>query len=165
MVDKVDKLFVEYEKTIKPEKKEPDDHALVDHEGGRGEPPKLPSPSSSYSSSSSSSPSHHSNMHHKNTPKKPFLKLDIKFDLPTYNGECNAYKLNNWIRQIKVYFRFQKIEEDKAKIQLASLRLSGTALVWWESKLQKVGKNWGNLLSSWSNFVFALKYRFYPLGY
>ena len=30
----------------------------------------------------------------------PQLKLDIKFELPIYNGELNAEKLNNWIRQI-----------------------------------------------------------------
>lgn len=34
MADKVDKLFAEYNKTIKPKKKELDDHALVNHEGG-----------------------------------------------------------------------------------------------------------------------------------
>lgn len=105
MAEKVDKLFVEYEKTIKPEKKKPYDHALVNHEGGRGEPLEPPSPPSSDSFSSSSS--HHSNKHHKNTSKKPFLKLDVKFDFPTYNGECNVEKLNNWIRHIEVYFQIQ----------------------------------------------------------
>lgn len=33
MAEKVDKLSVEYEKTIKLEKREPNDHALVNHEG------------------------------------------------------------------------------------------------------------------------------------
>ena len=32
--EKVDKLFAEYEKTIKLERKEPYDHASVNHEGG-----------------------------------------------------------------------------------------------------------------------------------
>ena len=104
MAKKVDKLFVEYEKKIKPEKKEPDDHASVNHEGGRGEPPEPPSPSSSDNSSSSS---HHSNMHNRNTSKKPFLNLDVKFYLPTYNGEYSADNLNNWIRNIEVYFKIQ----------------------------------------------------------
>jgi len=101
MVEKVENLFAEYEKMIKPEKKEPNDHALVNHEGGRGDPPKPPSPSSSDSSSSSS---HHSIRHHSNTSKKPFFKLYVKFYLPPYNGECNIEKLNNWIRNIEVYF-------------------------------------------------------------
>jgi hypothetical protein len=36
-------------------------------------------------------------------------------------------------------------------VQLASLRLEGTTLVWWESKLEDMGKC-GNILSSWSEF-------------
>ena len=122
MAEKVDKMFAEHDNTIKPEKKQPDKLGSVNHEGGRGEPPKLPSPSSSDSSSSSSS--HHSNKHHRNTSKKPFFKLYVKFDFPTYNGVCNVEKLKNWIRQIKVYFQIQQIEEDEAKIQLAYFRLS-----------------------------------------
>ena len=39
MAEKVDMLFAEYEKIIKHEKKEADDHASVNHEGGRGDPP------------------------------------------------------------------------------------------------------------------------------
>ena len=39
-----------------------------------------------------------------NTKKKEYLiKLDIKFDLPIYDGELNAEKLDNWIRQVDVY--------------------------------------------------------------
>eukprot|EP00253_Pinus_taeda_P025542 PITA_25542 len=53
---------------------------------------------------------------------------------------------------------------DEAKIQLAILRLSSTALVWWESKLQS-NKNVGKLFSSWPDFTSALKEQFYPLGY
>ncbi len=81
-----------------------------------------------------------------------------------FNGESNAEKLNNWIRHIEIYCRIQQIVEDEAKIQLASLRLSSTALVWWERKLQS-NKNAGNLFSSWPNFISALKEQFYPLGY
>jgi len=88
MAKKVEKLFTMYEKKIKPKKKELYDHASVNHEGGRGDPPEPPSPSSNDSFSSSSS--HHSNMHHRNTSKKPFFKIYVNFDLPTYNGECNA---------------------------------------------------------------------------
>lgn len=114
MVEKVDKLFVEYENTIKPKKKEPNDYALVNHEGGRGDPLEPPSPSSSDISSSFAS--HHSNKNHRNASKKPFFKIDVKFYFPTYNGECNVEKLKNWIRHIKVYFQIQQIEEDEAKI-------------------------------------------------
>ena len=35
--------------------------------------------------------------------KQPLLKLDIKFELPMYNGEVNAEKLENWVLQLEVY--------------------------------------------------------------
>ena len=85
MVEKVEKLFAECGKTIKLEKKGADDHVSVNHGDGGEAPP--PSPSSSDSSSSSS---HHSCRRHRHTSKKPFLKLDVNFDLPMYTGECNA---------------------------------------------------------------------------
>jgi len=53
MAEKVDKLFAKYEKTIKHEKKQPDDYALVNHGGGGEEP--HPSPNSSDNPPSSSS--------------------------------------------------------------------------------------------------------------
>jgi hypothetical protein len=62
------------------------------------------------------------------------LKLDIKFELPMYNGEVNAEKLDNWIHQIEEYCRIQKFQDDETKIQLASLRLDSATLIWWESK-------------------------------
>jgi hypothetical protein len=105
--------------------------------GGNGaSPPPSPPPSSSSSSSSTSS-KHlpNSPKGHGKTPSQiPSLKLDIKFELPIYNGEVNAEKLDNWIRQIEVYSRIQKIQDDETKIQLASLRLDGSTLIWWESK-------------------------------
>jgi len=52
-----------------------------------------------------------------------------------FNGEANAEKLNNWTRDIEVYFSYGKIEEDKEKIQLESIRLGGKTLLWWENKL------------------------------
>ena len=139
------------------------------NQGGGGkeplEPPSSPLASSKSSSASSSSHSQHSNVPHKEPQKKPLLKLDVKFDLLMFNGEANAKKLNNWIRQIEVYCQVQQIKEEDLKIQLASLWLTGTALIWWESKLQQGSNQMGNLLTSWSAFISALRKQFYPLGY
>ena len=92
------------------------------------------------------------------------IKLDVKFDLPIYDGELNAEKLDNWIRQIDVYCRVQSIDSNKSKIQLASLRLGGTALVWWEGRTQADMKKHGKILFVWSEFVFVIKKQFYPLS-
>lgn len=85
------------------------------------------------------------------------IKLDVKFDLPIYDGELNAEKLENWIRQIDFYCRVQSIDSEKSKIQLASLRLGGTTLFWWKGKTQADMKRHGKTISIWSEFVSAAK--------
>lgn len=93
MEDKVDKMFAEYEKTLKLEKNGPNDHGSRNHGVGGEYHPTSPSTSeiSSYSS-------HRSNINQRNASKKPFFKLDVKFDLLVFSGESNAEKLDNWIR-------------------------------------------------------------------
>jgi hypothetical protein len=57
--------------------------------------------------------------------------------------------LDNWIQQVEVYFHVQHIDEEEVKVQLASLQLEGTALVWWERQIHERSKC-GNILYSWS---------------
>jgi hypothetical protein len=95
----------------------------------------------------------------------PLLKLDVKFELPMYNGEVNAEKLDNWVRQMEVYCSVQQINDEATKIKLASLRLASTTLIWWQSKLQHGTQQIGNVFPSWQDFIFALRKQFYPLGY
>jgi hypothetical protein len=84
------------------------------------------------------------------------LKLDVKFDLPTYDGELNAKKLDNWVKQIEVYCRVQKIINYTSNIQLATLRLRDTTLIWWESQTQADLIQHGKIIYSWIEFVDAL---------
>lgn len=79
--------------------------------------------------------------------KASLTKLDVKFDLPIYDGELNVEKLENWIRQIEVYCRVQSIDSDKSKLQLSILRLGGTALVWLEGRTQSDMKKHGKTIS------------------
>ena len=80
--------------------------------GGGSDPPKPSSPfSSSFSSSSSLSTSSK-----KKHVKTPFLKLDVKFDLPIYNGELVAEKLDKWLKKIEVYCKAQNILDDSSRI-------------------------------------------------
>jgi hypothetical protein len=130
--------------------------------GGNGDPP---SPSSSSSSTSSSSTSVNRSHKSKTTGKSPFLKLDVKFELPMFNGEVNAEKLDNWIRQLEVYLRIQNLHDDHTKIQLASLRMDGAALVWWEAKTKDEIKKHGKITLSWTEFISAIKKQFYPLAH
>jgi hypothetical protein len=63
-----------------------------------------------------------------------------------------------------VYFHVHHIDEEEVKVQLASLRLEGTTLIWWERKLQDISKCC-NIISSWSEFKSTIRKQFYPLGY
>ena len=71
---------------------------------GKGKADKTPSPPSSPSSSSSSSTSSSESNKEKKL-KIPLLKLDVKFELPVYDGEMNPEKLDNWVKQLEVYCR------------------------------------------------------------
>jgi hypothetical protein len=120
----------------------------------------------SSSSSTNSRPLPNSPKGHGKTPSQiPLLKLDIKFELPMYNGEVNVEKLDNWIHHIEVYCRIQKIQDDETKIHLSSLRLDSAALIWWESNTWEDMKKHGKILTSWNDFIVAIKRQFYPLAY
>jgi len=101
---------------------------------GKGNIDKPPSPPSSPSLSSYSSSSSAKYEMEKKPKKTSFLKLDVKFELPIYDGEMNPKKLDKWIKQLEVYFGIHNISSDKSKIQLPTLRMGGTDLFWWESK-------------------------------
>ena len=60
------------------------------------------------------------------------MKLDVKFELPIYDGEMNPENLDNWIKQLEVYCRIHKISDERTKIQLTTLRMGGTTLIWWK---------------------------------
>ena len=53
-----------------------------------------------------------------------------------YNGEVNADKIDDWIHQLKVYFRILSLQEDDIKIKLDSLRMEGATFVWLEERTQ-----------------------------
>jgi hypothetical protein len=137
-------------------------------EEGEDPPKPPPSPPSSQSTSSSSSTSSKSTTRkysHKHKHDMPLLKLDVKFELPMYDGEVNAERLYNWVMQMEFYCSVQRIKDEATQIKLASLRLVGTTLLWWQSKLKNGTQQVANVFPSWQVFVFALKKHFYPLGY
>ena len=115
------------------------------------------SPSSPSSSSSSTSSSVHQPHKSKNTGKSPFLKLDVKFEFPMFNGEVNAENLDNWIRKSEVYLRIHNLHDYDTKIQLASLRMEGATLVWWESEKKEEIKKHGKIILSWIDFITVIK--------
>jgi hypothetical protein len=107
-------------------------------------------------SSSSSNEIKHSSHKRKKCSKKssrshdlPLLKVDVKFDFPTYDGELNVDKLDNWFKWIELYCRVPKITHEPSKIQLATLCLRNTTLIWWETRTQVDLIQHGKIISSW----------------
>lgn len=52
--------------------------------------------------------------------------------------------------------------DDIAKVQLDTLRLGSTTLIWWESWTQAYLIQHGKIISSWIEFITALRKQFYP---
>ena len=46
----------------------------------------------------------------------PLLKLDVKFYFPIYDGELNEKNMDNWIKQIELYLRVQRIIDETTKL-------------------------------------------------
>jgi hypothetical protein len=42
-----------------------------------------------------------------NIRMKCLLKIDVKFELPIYDGEVNAERLENWVRKMEFYYSVQ----------------------------------------------------------
>jgi hypothetical protein len=76
------------------------------------------------------------------------LKLDVKFELPIYDGEVNAKRLDNWVGHMEFYCSVQQIKDEDTQIKLASLRLAGTTLILWQSKLQNGTQQVDNVFPS-----------------
>jgi hypothetical protein len=66
---------------------------------------------------------------------------------------------------MQVYCSVQQIKDEATQIKLTSLRLVGTTLIWWQSKLQNGTQQVGNVFPSWQGFVYAIRKQLCPLGY
>jgi hypothetical protein len=66
---------------------------------------------------------------------------------------------------MEVYCSVQQIKDEATQIKLASLRLAGTTLIWWKSKLHNRMQQVGNIFPSWQSFIAALRKQCYPLVY
>jgi hypothetical protein len=94
-----------------------------------------------------------------------FLKLDVKFELPIYDGEVNSERLDNWVRKMEVYRSVQHIKDEATQIKLAYLRIACTTLIWWQSKFKNGTQQVSKVFPSWQSFIYSLRKHFYPLGY
>jgi len=91
--------------------------------------------------------------------------MEVKFKLKSFGGEIDPERLNQWFKQMEAYFWVQKIESDEEKIEIATLKLEGHALVWWEAYLDSNTSFEEVPMIRWSAFKELLRDQFYPLGH
>ena len=91
--------------------------------------------------------------------------LEAKVDITTYCGEVDEAKLNNWLKQLKVYFQMHGVVNDVDIIYFARINMGWYALVWWESYVETLSHEHLSEVSSWIEFKNLLRDKFYPLGY
>jgi hypothetical protein len=90
----------------------------------------------------------------------PPLKVDMKTDLPTYDGVVDGDKLDGWIDRLESYFDIYGYD-DSRRLAIARLKLASHALVWWNAHL----RTYGSRGLTWEAFKVLLKEQFYPVGY
>ena len=66
---------------------------------------------------------------------------------------------------MEVYFQIHGVANDIDKISFARLKMSGHALVWWESYVETYRDEQFSKISFWNVFKNLLRDQFYPLGY
>jgi len=59
----------------------------------------------------------------------PF-KVEAKVEILTFEGEVDAEKVKNWLKQLEVYFQIHGVVNDVDKISFSRLNMSRHALVW-----------------------------------
>lgn len=64
-----------------------------------------------------------------NQTRKLPLKLEVKFDIKYFGTKIDAEKLNQWLKQLEVFFRVQKVEYDREKIEISTQKIERHALV------------------------------------
>ena len=60
--------------------------------------------------------------------------------------------MNNWLKQLEVYFQIHGVVNDVNKIFFARLKMSEHALVWWESYVETYRDEHLFEISSWNAF-------------
>lgn len=94
----------------------------------------------------------------------PF-KVETKVDNPTFGGEVYVEKVNNWLKQLEVYFQIHGVVNDVDKISFVRLNMSEHALVWWEIHVETLNHEYLSEISSLNEFKELLRDQFYPLGH
>ena len=95
----------------------------------------------------------------------PF-KVQVKFDIPLFEGQIDVDSLYNWMNVIEGYFSMHNFS-DREKITFALLKEVPHVQNWWGTYWEKISLDESRMFETnptWASFVDAIKEQCYPVG-
>ncbi|XXG44747.1 hypothetical protein AAC387_Pa02g0016 [Persea americana] len=90
--------------------------------------------------------------------------LNIKFEIPEYNGTIKGDSFYDWLNTVEKVFAYKDLADHK-KVKLVAIKLHGKADAWWE-QLQKSRQRMGKpLITSWEKMKKYMNGYFLPPTY
>lgn len=87
-----------------------------------------------------------------------------KIDVPrpkSFKGSKNVKELDNFLWSMEQYFKAFAMTDEALKVDMTSLYLEDTAMVWWRRRQGDIERGTCSI-STWAEFKVELKKQFYP---
>ena len=94
----------------------------------------------------------------------PF-KVEVKFDIPIFEGQIDADALEKWVNLLECYFSVYNFS-DRENITFALLKVVPHVKDWWETYCEKASTKESEMFGTepiWAYFVDAVKGKYYPV--
>ncbi|XP_035551749.1 uncharacterized protein LOC118349905 [Juglans regia] len=92
------------------------------------------------------------------------LFRNIKLEAPTFDGCLDPRVFTQWIRDMDRFFTWYRVPEDR-RVQFASLKLTGTAQLFWESVEDLLERRHAPPVGSWEEMKRRLQEKYLPQSY
>ncbi|XP_022867746.1 uncharacterized protein LOC111387423 [Olea europaea var. sylvestris] len=92
------------------------------------------------------------------------LFRNIKLDVPTFDGCLDPSAFNQWVRDMDRFFTWYGVPKDR-RVQFASLKLTGTAQLFWESVEDLLERRHAPPVGSWDEMKHRLQEKYLPQSY
>ncbi|KAK9689361.1 hypothetical protein RND81_09G054900 [Saponaria officinalis] len=102
---------------------------------------------------------------HKNNKKiRDDDDRSLKLDIPEFNGELDAEKFLDWVRQTERIFEYKDYDEHK-QFKVATLKLTKYASLWYENLKKQRRRDKKRKIETWEKLKKHLMKRFFPRDY
>jgi hypothetical protein len=94
------------------------------------------------------------------------LKVQIKFDIPIFEGQIDKYVVDKWLNLLEGYFFIHKFS-NREKNTFVLLKVVAHVKYWWETFYEQKEIEEPSLfivMATWESFRDAIKKQYYPVG-